>query len=185
MYLHCTSKQGILVLDGKHGLGGRTWNGVRAADHWDMRPPRGGSTYVSGCSCAPSIIFGTRPFCRGTFLVFFCSVLGIPIAIRCEHVHQRRDLNYTQWDVSGAPKCDHARPDFNLSTRPRIFGVFWQQVRRQYPGATYCYFRLKKQWCFTTYLLLKTWLFHIMFHYFSNGQWAAMYKYSTSNEMCL
>src|SRR5712671_2463892 len=24
-----------------------------------------------------------------------------------------------------------------------------------------------------------------MFHYFSNGQWAAMYKYSTSNEMCL
>jgi len=171
--------------DGKCGLGGWTQNGVQATDCWDTRPPRGGLTYVLGCSRAPSIIFGTCPFHRGTFSVFFCSVLGIPIAIRHECVHQWRSLNYTQWDVLGTPKCGRAHPNFNISTRPRIFGVIWQQVQRQYPGAMYCYFRLKKQWCFTMYLLLKTWLFHIMFYYFSNGQWAAMYKYSTSNEMCL
>jgi len=44
------------------------------------------------CSHAPRIIFGTRPFCRGTFSAFFCSVLGIPIATKREHVYQREVL---------------------------------------------------------------------------------------------
>jgi len=61
---------------------------------------RGGSIYVLGCSHAPRIIFGTYPFCRGTFLAFFCSVLGIPIATRHECVHQREvpaTYNGTPW----------------------------------------------------------------------------------------
>src|SRR5712671_6305386 len=54
-----------------------------------MGPPRGGSTYVLGCSHASTIIFGTHPFYRGTFTAFFCSILGIPTATRHEHVYQQ------------------------------------------------------------------------------------------------
>src|SRR5712671_4665185 len=58
-----------------------------------MRSPKGGSTYVSGCSRTPSIIFETCPFRRGTFSVFFCSVLGIHLLLpeRGENSQIQRD----------------------------------------------------------------------------------------------
>jgi len=111
--------------DGKHGFGGPTRNRVWAANHRDMRPPRGGSIYVSGCSCAPRIIFGTCPFRRGTFLAFFlfCSRYSDCDKVRVQA--PMRSPSDIQWDASGVSKYNCTCPDFNVFTRPGIFGAFW------------------------------------------------------------